>query len=273
MSFILLVAMSEAPLLFFSILSYIFIIKGQKHLNYLLLQTETSVKKDTLYRYYALAGISLGLAAASKIHAFLLLGTFGLMLLYIVFIPNYPNVLKSKITYLIRIFSLFSLSALFIFIILNPSIYANPIKGVGWMFQYRIMDMANVSQYVPELITIPIFQRWLKILYDLLTTNASIRSGLGLCINSALSILGIYLLIRSAITSIKHRLPLELLPSLMVYLSIMILAAFMTPLDWLRYYLFPIIGIMLLMTYSTAFLFEKARSFVKKSARSDDSAS
>ena len=47
----------------------------------------------------------------------------------------------------------------------------------------------------------------------------------------------------------------------------------MTPLDWLRYYLFPIIGIMLLMTYSTAFLFEKVRSFVKKSARSNGSAS
>ena len=60
----------------------------------------------------------------------------------------------------------------------------------------------------------PIFQRWLKILKDLVTTNASVRGGLGLYINSALSILGINLLIRSIITSIKRRMPLELLPSL-----------------------------------------------------------
>jgi len=273
MSNILLVAMSEAPLLFFSVLSFIFIAKGQKKLNYLLLQTETSGKKETVYRYYALAGISLGLAAASKIHAFLLFATFGLMLLYIVFIPKYPGALKTKISYFIRIFSLFSLSALFIFIILNPSIYANPIKGVGWMFQYRMIDMARLSQSYPELIAIPLIQRWVKILQDLVTTNASIRGGLGLYVNSAFSILGIYLLIRSVITSIKHRLPLEVLPSLMVYLSIMILAAFMSPLDWSRYFLFPMIGVMLLITYSSAFLFEKVRAYVKKSAQSAVSAS
>ena len=40
----------------------------------------------------------------------------------------------------------------------------------------------------------PIFQRWMKILKDLLTTNASVRGGLGLYINSALSLLGIILL-------------------------------------------------------------------------------
>ncbi|HWR67137.1 MAG TPA: hypothetical protein VN364_13550 [Bellilinea sp.] len=141
------------------------------------------------------------------------------------------------------------------------------------MFQYRLMDMAHVSQYVPELITIPIVQRWVKILRDLLTTNASIRGGLGLYINSILSILGLYFLIRSVITSIKRRLPLELLPSLMVYLSIMILAAFMSPLDWSRYFLFPMIGIMLLIAYSSAFLLEKVRAYVKKSAQSAVSAS
>lgn len=266
-SSILLVAMSEAPLLFFSILSFIFIAKGQKKLNYRLHQIERSEKKDTVYGYYALAGISLGLAASSKIHAFLLFATFGLMLLYIIFIPKYPGALKTKITYLIRIFSLFSLSALFTFIILNPSIYTNPIKGVGWMFQYRMIDMTNLSQSYPELIAIPMFQRWIKILKDLLTTNASIHGGFGLYINSGLSILGLYLLLRSIIISIKHRKPLELLPSLMVYLSIMILAAFMSPLDWLRYFLFPLIGVMLLMAYSSAYLFEKVRSYFKKRAR------
>ena len=49
----------------------------------------------------------------------------------------------------------------------------------------------QVQQY-PEFMAQPIFQRWMKILKDLVTTNASIRGGLGLYINSAFSILGIY---------------------------------------------------------------------------------
>jgi len=106
-----------------------------------------------------------------------------------------------------------------------------------------------------------------------MTTNASIRCGLGLYINSAFSLLGIILIFRSIISSVKRRMPLEWMPFILLYFSIAIVAAFMTPLDWFRYYLFPMIGVMLLMTYSTAFLFEKVRSFVKKSAQSEVSAS
>ncbi len=141
------------------------------------------------------------------------------------------------------------------------------------MFQYRLGAMEWQVQHYPEFMAQPIFQRWMKILKDLLTTNASVRGVLGLYINTALSLLGIILLFRSIISSVKRRMPLEWMPVLLLFFSIAIVAAFMTPLDWFRYYLFPIIGIMLLMTYSTAFLFEKARSFVKKSARSNGSAS
>ena len=137
------------------------------------------------------------------------------------------------------------------------------------MFQFRINAMEWQIPRNPQFISIPIIQRWIKILQDLITTNAPIRGSLGLYINSGLALFGLNLLIHSVVTSIKHRLPLELLPSIMVYFSIMIIAAFMSPLDWLRYFLFPIIGLMLLISYSAAFLMEKVRSLaLKKNQRS-----
>jgi hypothetical protein len=140
------------------------------------------------------------------------------------------------------------------------------------MFQYRLGAMEWQVQQYPEFMALSIFQRWVKILKDLLTTNASIGGEFGLYVNSAFSLLGIVLLFRSIISSIKRRMPLEWMPSILLYFSIAIVAAFMTPLDWFRYYLFPIIGIMLLIPYSITFLCEQLRTFVKKSARKDSSA-
>ena len=135
------------------------------------------------------------------------------------------------------------------------------------MFQFRINAMEWQIPRNPQFISIPIIQRWIKILQDLVTTNASIRGSLGLYINSGLALFGLTLLIHSVVTSIKRRLPLELLPSIMVYFSIMIIAAFMSPLDWLGYFLFPIIGLMLLNSYSAAFLMEKVILFAMKKSQ------
>jgi len=266
---ILLPAMSEPPMLFFSALAFILIFMGLKRLHYFLEQGADNAKMARIYLSFIVAGLSLGLAAASKINAFMLLIPFGILLIYSIFVPYSSVPVKLKIAYLIRIFGICSLSALIIFIILNPSLYLNPIRGLGWMFQFRINAMEWQIPRNPQFISIPIIQRWIKILQDLITTNASIRGSLGLYINSGLALFGLTLLIHSVVTSIKRRLPLELLPSIMVYFSIMIIAAFMSPLDWLRYFLFPIIGLMLLISYSAAFLMEKVRSLaLKKNQRS-----
>ena len=264
---ILLPAMSEPPMLFFSVLAFILIFMGLKRLHYFLEQGADNAKMARIYLSFFVAGLSLGLAAASKINAFMLLIPFGILLIYSIFVPYSPVQVKLKIAYLIRIFGICSLSALIIFIILNPSLYLNPIRGLGWMFQFRINAMEWQIPRNPQFISIPIIQRWIKILQDLVTTNASIRGSLGLYINSGLALFGLTLLIHSVVTSIKRRLPLELLPSIMVYFSIMIIAAFMSPLDWLRYFLFPIIGLMLLNSYSAAFLMEKVLLFAMKKSQ------
>ena len=264
---ILLPAMSEPPMLFFSVLAFILIFMGLKRLHYFLEQGADNAKMARIYLSFFVAGLSLGLAAASKINAFMLLIPFGILLIYSIFVPYSPVPVKLKIAYLIRIFGICSLSALIIFIILNPSLYLNPIRGLGWMFQFRINAMEWQIPRNPQFISIPIIQRWIKILQDLVTTNASIRGSLGLYINSGLALFGLTLLIHSVVTSIKRRLPLELLPSIMVYFSIMIIAAFMSPLDWLGYFLFPIIGLMLLNSYSAAFLMEKVILFAMKKSQ------
>lgn len=264
---ILFPAMSEPPLLFFSVLAFVLFTMGLKRLHYFLERGSDLTKVTRIYLPFCVAGLSLGLAAASKIHAFMFLLPFGVLLLYSIFVPNSPVPAKSKITYLIRMFGICALSALITFVFLNPSIYLHPIKGLGWMLQFRINAMEWQIPRNPQFVSIPIFQRWINILQDLVTTNASIRGSLGLYINSVLGLAGLTLLVRSFISSVKRRLPLELLPSIMVYFSIMIIAAFMSPLDWLRYFLFPIIGLMILISYGAAFLMEKVRWVAMKKSQ------
>ena len=125
--------------------------------------------------------------------------------------------------------------------------------------RFRLREMAVQAQDYTGISSLPLVQRWLKILSDLLTTNASIRGCSAMYFNSAFGLLGFILLLRSTVMSIKYRMPLELMPSMMAYVSIMIVAAFMSPLEWLRYFLFPIFGLMLLISYGVAFWVEKIR--------------
>lgn len=261
---ILPLAMSEAPLIFFSFLSVIFVLRGQNHLITTLESTLKPQGQNSFYKFYILAGVCVGLAAASKIHGFFLLITFGILLLYILFIPKYSITNKIKITYLIRIFSVFSLSALFVFILLNPFIYTNPVTGVGWMFQYRLMDMSGQSQQDIRLTTLPLIQRWGTILYNLMTSNASIRGNFGLYINTILALLGSILIVRAIVNAISKRMPFDLICTTLLYFSIMVISAFMSPLDWLRYFLYPIFAVTLILSFSTNYLFEKIKQVITK---------
>jgi hypothetical protein len=116
---ILPMAMSEAPLLFFSFLSLIFILLGQKYWVSFHQNGQLSGDKNKYYSCFASAGVSAGLAASSKIHAFLFVITFGIILFFIIFNLTCNLTRKQKISYLIRIFCLFVFSSLLVFIIIT----------------------------------------------------------------------------------------------------------------------------------------------------------
>ncbi len=209
--------MSEAPLLFFSLLSLLSIYFGQKYSVSFHQNRQLRAEKNKFYICFAFAGVSAGLAAASKIHAFSFVITFGIILFFIIFNLTSNLTRKQKISSLIRIFSLFIFSSLLVFIILNPFLYSNPFYGIGNMFRQRIYQIGFQSKQYPWLSSQPLFQRSWSILYKLLTVFASFRGSTGLFLNIILLILGFFLTIGNLFRYIKVHIPFDLISLTLLY--------------------------------------------------------
>ena len=97
-----------------------------------------------------------------------------------------------------------------------------------------------------------------------MTSNASIRGNFGLYINTILALLGSILIVRAIVNAISKRMPFDLICTTLLYFSIMVISAFMSPLDWLRYFLYPIFAVTLILSFSTNYLFEKIKQVITK---------
>jgi hypothetical protein len=221
--------MGESCLVFFTMLTL--------YLATQAMEKETGVtQKRNLTLLFLLAGITSGLAWASKLNGILVLGTNLAMIVLLAFISNDP--FKQKLTLALRYGSITSIMCVFTFIAVNPFLWQSPLKRILMMFENRTQEMSqqavtysgsymSISQRVEIIPT--------RVFYD----YASLP--IPTVLNFMLVALGVLI----AFTSLRGLLTQK--DFKYGHITFLITAFFtatpiwLSQLDWDRYYIFPVL--------------------------------
>ncbi|MCC6146277.1 MAG: phospholipid carrier-dependent glycosyltransferase [Anaerolineaceae bacterium] len=235
-------AMSETPLLFFTLLAAIACWKALVELQKAYQKSNVTLKelqKSTLW--FILAGACCGLAGASKINGlFSAGGLFALILLAVLLLPGAATFAVRR-TFAIRSAILSVFAALLVFTILNPYLYANPLLNTARMFKFRVQEMTLQVAGFPEnvlhspLERIEVISR--RIFEDYALPGFPGARWLNLLLTGA----GLAILVWNAWRWLRYGEKNPASAALLVLPAPLAAAALITPLDWDRYYLFPVL--------------------------------
>jgi hypothetical protein len=244
-------AMGEAPLFFFTSLSFFF--------GFFILKKWGSYSENQkgLNEYYlllVLAGFAIGLAGASKINGMASLCSFiGLIIFLMIFFPANINK-EQRIKIGIRSIFILFICSLFTFIIVNPFLYEATLTRMGQMLQFRLSEMEiQIGRYPQSVVTGiggygKIF--WNRLFVDFIGMKSTYLGILGF----ELFILG-SLEIFQLFSEIFHRRSFQKCQWFVILLPFpLALAGYFSPLDWDRYYLFTILFITLIMSVGFGYL-------------------
>ena len=234
-------AMSEAPLMGFFILSAILFYFAQKHwLAYAANPTDKNKLKKS-YLFIILCGVAVGLAASSKINAFLIGFAVFILMVYLLFFAESKLAKQEKIKQFIRLGLFFVFSAILIFIILNPFLYPQPFVRMGLLLKYRVQEISQqITQVSSEaIIEGNLLQRAVSIFGRLLTDYSSLHFRGAMWLNLSMFLVGIGSFIWKMIAELKHRQELSPMTLVGIMAFPIVGAAFLSPMWWSRYFFFP----------------------------------
>lgn len=219
-------AMCESPLLFFSILSIIAI--------FLLLQAIKKEEVPKIFLYSALAGIFCGIAGQSKLN--------GLLCVFIALVVPIIAVLKYKVELKnakVKILLISTITIIFfsvlIFIAIYPFLYHDTIQRIieTFLCRQRVMNLQianNIDVILPGQRT--------KILLNRIFSYPINLPGF-LILNMCITIFGIFYVLRNIFKKRNNKRG-NIYLILVIAAIILCVPILFTPLDWERYYLFPI---------------------------------
>ncbi|MEE4193905.1 MAG: phospholipid carrier-dependent glycosyltransferase [Anaerolineae bacterium] len=227
-------AMNEAPVLLFTLISSLCSYLGFVELVKNNTQGETKASFSFL-----LAGVSLGLAFSTKISAILILFP-TITILGIQIFSRGSFSFKHRMRLFLKLFLLYFLAALLIVILLHPFLYRNPVAGIFQMLTFRASKLADQSAKYTDFSQLPLLQRWWEILRRLFTTYTAFDFPYEFLLNIPIAMIGFLNLGKQiAIDHRQSRLP-SVVVMLILLLSLLVIAGFMSPLDWDRYFIFPV---------------------------------
>jgi hypothetical protein len=205
----------------------------------LLVSDNIELKKPLkLYLFFVIFGIGIGLAESSKLNGLSALAAGFTLVIIIVFRKIQTRTLK--IRFVLISFLLLILSSQSTFILLNPFLWPDPIYRTGEMFNHRIVVMRDQQVTHPET-RIEGIGGHIKIIANRVFQDyAAIHINGFLLINIMLFLVGLSYLLFKSIQYLKY---LDPNPASIAVLIIGVFAsipALFTPLDWDRYYLFPV---------------------------------
>ena len=250
-------AMGDSALLVFT--------AGTLIISYLLLQNSDSRKANRAgrsYIYFFLLGIAIGLAESSKLNGLsAIMAGFGFVLL---------TALRMKQTRTLKIrFALVSIlilvfSSQLTFVALNPFLWKNPLDRTLTMFNSRIFEMSVQTNDFPGS-RIQGFGQHVSVLTKrIFESYSSLHFEGAIWINIILFLIGFSYLAVKAVQYCKND---NSNPGALVILAIGLatsLPSLFTPLDWDRYYIFPIYFSTMAITIGIWFLALSGIRFVKK---------
>lgn len=221
-------AMSEAPLLFFTVLALLCAARA------------LSMAQRHLWRSMAwllLMGVCAGLAGAAKLNG-LMLGFAGMALCFAVAYQHrgrdakWPWVAVGAAILVLAI-------ALAVFGAVNPFLYRQPLLRTAAMVQFRRWEMTGQTQnsqwHIPDLFA------WLGIVpRRILSEYPAVHFGL---INGLLAALGLYALAHAARRRLagKEETAGATGAAILTVAAVTALPMLTTPLDWDRYYMYPVL--------------------------------
>lgn len=236
-------------------------------ISYLMLEeTVKSVDPIKIYSYMFLFGLGVGLAGSSKLNGFSLLA--GGFLLSIIIAHRLSISKKSKIKFIFFSNLILVFSSLAIWIAINPFLWPSPFSTTLKMFNYRVMEMRKQVELFPLYRINGIFPRIKVLIKRIFQNYSSIRFKGSWIINLFFFSVGFICLLVKSIKDIK----VEKLNHTFIVIFIIGLAsslpALITPLDWDRYYLFPIyfttIGIAIGIWKFIIFFRDSSKVFIKR---------
>ncbi len=248
-------AMSEAPLLFFTTLALLCaaraLMVAPRHLG-------------RAVAWLLLMGVCAGLAGAAKLNG-LALGLAAVVLcLVAAFRHRKPNVKRWRIAFLATFFVL--VITVGVFILVNPFLYSQPLRRIVVLALFRRWEMINQLRR-PEW-RIPNFAARMRILpLRIFSDYPAVHIEF---FNELLTILGLYLLIRSVWQWLRGRqrevgekvIRAGTALAILVVGAVMALPPLLTPLDWDRYYMFPVLFVTISVAVSLGWIASHWRDVV-----------
>lgn len=187
--------------------------------------------------WLALMGGCAGLAGASKLNGLGLAGA-GVALGWLIALhPKGFATRSERLTFAFAASAVVMTTTAIAFIAVNPFLYPHPWARTRAMFLLRISEMSSQSQN-PEWGLSGLEQRLAVIPRRIFEDHALIHSG---WINALLGSVGLIYLVRSAWQWLVGKGSSPASPALLAVGCVSVLPALTTPLDWDRYYLFPIV--------------------------------
>jgi 4-amino-4-deoxy-L-arabinose transferase-like glycosyltransferase len=199
-----------------------------------------------------LAGAACGLTATAKINGFSLAAGPTLVCLLAVLSASGLS-RRERFSQAIRGIGGVSLTALLVFILINPYLYPDPLTRTGRMLKFRLEEMATQQQNFPEARLSGVSQRLQvepqRILGELMLPSFNGAAWL----NGALVLAGLVVVV----WIVWHWQKTERGAAALAFLAVGVFAvgpALLTPLDWERYYLLPVLFATFLQVTGLAWL-------------------
>lgn len=230
-------AMGESPLLFFMIAAGLFTFLAIKALkSSLQIENSGGGYRKPLFLFFV-SGIACGLAGASKING--LVACAGVVVLAVgsIFLLPSPLDRDHKIKLAVRIIFLIALAAVATFILLNPYLYRNLIQGMGRMYKFRLEEMALQIQRFPESHIDSLSERISLLFEECFSTFMPFHFLGAKYIYLGLVLLGLLASILEIVRWLSGGMNSPAIFVLIFILLPLVMAGYMTPLNWERYLL------------------------------------
>lgn len=248
-------AMSETPLLFFTVLAMSAGFHALQILNLTINEGNVSLKAlQKSSAWFILAGACCGLAGASKING--LFSTAGLVLLIVtagLCLPGFIPADARRI-FVIRTAVLSIFAALAVFVALNPYLYPNPLVNTARMFKFRMQEMAIQVAGFPENVINGTAERINVISRRLFEDYAWPGFHGALFLNLFLGASGLANLLLKIRQCRKNMENCFAAAVLLLIPAPLVASTLVTPLDWNRYYLFAVLLVCWCISAGTAMI-------------------
>ena len=237
-------AMGESPLLFFTGLAIAAGVVALVKWSRIKQMGQADASTNSLlspFLWLILMGVTTGLAGATKLNG-LALFLAGALICYLIFRGSKGIVSQAaRERFAIRTLVLSMLVAGIVFVIVNPYLYSDPLSRAVKMFEFRGREISTQLFLYPEY-GIPDMGARLRIVPQRIFQDYMALNFEGAwIINVLLFGLGAFYLARAGWQWLVNKGDNPASVAMIAAASVTVLPALFTPLDWDRYYLFPVI--------------------------------